>query len=50
MAQVVLRRLYQRNIVIIPKSTHRERMVENLSILDFSLKDEGMSFIATLNK
>ena len=49
-AQVVLRRLYQRNIVIIPKSTHRERMVENLSILDFSLKDEEMSFIATLDK
>lgn len=49
-AQIVLRWLYQRNIVIIPKSTHRERMIENLAILDFSLTDEEMSLIATLNK
>lgn len=49
-AQIVLRWLYQRNIVIIPKSTHRERMIENLAILDFSLSDEEMSLIATLNK
>lgn len=49
-AQVVLRWLYQRNIVIIPKSTHRERMIENLSILDFSLTDGEMSLIATQDK
>lgn len=49
-AQVVLRWLHQRDIVIIPKSTHRERMIENLSILDFSLTDEEMSLVATLNR
>lgn len=49
-AQVVLRWLYQRNIVIIPKSTHKERMIENLDILDFSLTDEEMNLIATLDK
>lgn len=49
-AQVVLRWLYQRNIVIIPKSTHRERMVENFDIEDFSLTEEEMSLIATLDE
>lgn len=49
-AQVVLRWLYQREIVIIPKSTHKERMIENLDILDFSLTDEEMSLIATLDR
>lgn len=48
--QVVLRWLYQRDIIIIPKSTHRERMIENLSIFDFSLTDEEMSLIATLDR
>lgn len=49
-AQIVLRWLYQRDIVIIPKSTHRERMIENLDILDFNLTDEEMSLIKTLDK
>lgn len=49
-AQVVLRWLFQRDIVIIPKSTHRERMVENLDILDFSLTPEEMATIKTLDK
>lgn len=49
-AQVVLRWLYQRDIVIIPKSTHKERMIENLDVLDFKLSDEEMSLIATLDK
>lgn len=49
-AQVILRWLYQRDIVIIPKSTHRERMIENLDILDFSLTKGEMSLIATLNE
>lgn len=44
-AQVELRFLYQRGIVIIPKSTHRERMVENLAIDDFALTDEEMAQI-----
>lgn len=49
-AQIVLRWIYQRDIVIIPKSTHRERMIENLSILDFCLTEEETSLIATFNK
>ena len=49
-AQVVLRWLYQRDIVIIPKSTHKERMIENLDILDFSLTDEEMSLITSLDR
>lgn len=41
-AQVALRWLYQRDVIIIPKSTHIERMRQNLDILDFSLSDEDM--------
>lgn len=48
-AQVALRWLLQRGVVIIPKTTHIERMKENLDIFDFSLSDEGMALIATLD-
>ena len=48
-AQVALRWLLQRDVVIIPKTTHIERMKENLDIFDFSLSDEGMALIATLD-
>ena len=48
-AQVALRWLTQRGIVAIPKSTHVERMRQNLDIFDFSLTDEEMKRIATLN-
>lgn len=46
---VILRWLNQRNIVIIPKSVHKERMVENLNIFDFTLSDEDMMTIAGLD-
>jgi len=49
-AQVALRWLTQRSIVAIPKSTHKERMVQNLNIFDFSLTDEDMAQIATMNQ
>lgn len=49
-AQVMLRWQIQRGIVVIPKSTHYERMVENLNVFDFALSDEDMSAIATLDK
>ncbi len=49
-AQVALRWLIQRGIVVIPKSTHRERMAENLDVFDFNLGDEEMKRIATLNE
>ena len=48
-AQVALRWLYQRGVIIIPKSTHKERMAENLNILDFSLTEDDMARIATLD-
>lgn len=48
-AQTALRWNVQRGVVIIPKSTHRERMEENFNIWDFSLSDEDMGAIATLD-
>ncbi len=48
-AQVILRWELQRGIVIIPKSTHIERMEENFNIFDFSLTDEDMKKIADLD-
>ncbi len=48
-AQTALRWNVQRGVVIIPKSTHRERMEENFNIWDFSLSDEDMAAIATLD-
>ena len=49
-AQVALRWLTQRGIVAIPKSTHKERMAQNFDIFDFTLSDEDMAQIATLNQ
>ena len=49
-AQVALRWLTQRGIVAIPKSTHKERMEQNFDIFDFTLTDDDMSQIATLNQ
>ena len=48
-AQVALRWNTQRGVVIIPKSTHRERMEENLNIWDFSLTQEEMNEISKLD-
>lgn len=48
-AQVALRWLIQRNVVVIPKSTHIERMRQNIDIFNFSLSDEDMAAIATLD-
>ena len=48
-AQVVLRWNTQRGVVIIPKSIHKERMEENLNIWDFTLSEEDMNAIATLD-
>ena len=48
-AQVGLRFLYQQDIVIIPKSTHIERMKENLNILDFELTAVEMDRIRSLD-
>ena len=48
-AQTALRWNTQRGVVIIPKSTHPERMSENLDIWDFTLADEDMSAISALD-
>ena len=48
-AQVALRWLTQRGIVAIPKSTHVERMRQNMDIFDFTLTDGEMERIAALN-
>ena len=47
--QVALRWLLQRGVIIIPKSTHKERMAQNLDILDFELSADDMTQIATLD-
>ena len=49
LAQTALRYLIQRGVVIIPKSTHKERMQENLDIFDFELSDAEMQQIAALD-
>lgn len=49
-AQIILRWLVQRKIVAIPKSVHKERIVENFNIFDFELSQEDMEKIATLDK
>lgn len=48
-AQVALRWNTQRGVVVIPKSIHKERMEENLNIWDFTLSDEDMETISTLD-
>ncbi|MGW8989757.1 aldo/keto reductase [Streptomyces zhihengii] len=48
-AQVVLRWLVQRGVVVIPKSVRAERMAENLAIFDFALAGEQMAAVASLD-
>lgn len=49
-AQVILRWLIQREVVVIPKSVHKERIVENSNVFDFELSREDMDAIATLDR
>ena len=49
-AQVVLRWINQRGVAIIPKSVKVERMIENREIFDFTLDEQDLAQIATLNR
>ena len=49
-AQVALRWLTQHGIVAIPKSTHKERMAQNIDIFDFTLTDDDMAQIGKMNQ
>lgn len=49
-AQIMLRWNVQRGIVVIPKSTHKERMVENFNVFDFTLSQDDMEKIEALDE
>lgn len=48
-AQIILRWNIQRNVVVIPKSTHKERIVENFNVFDFQLDNDDMRKIAVMD-
>lgn len=48
-AHVILRWLSQRGIVVLSKSVHKARMVENFNVLDFELSADHFAAIATLD-
>jgi 2,5-diketo-D-gluconate reductase A len=48
-AQVVLRWLVQREVIVIPKSVRRERMTENFEVFDFTLSDDEMGRITAMD-
>lgn len=49
-AQVALRFLLQSDVVVIPKSVHKERMEQNMAVFDFALKPEDMAAIQKLDE
>ena len=48
-AQVALRFLLQQGIIVIPKSVHKERMIQNMDVFDFTLSDDEMTAVCTLD-
>ena len=48
--QVILRWLLQRDIVVIPKSVHQNRMAENINVFDFELTTAEMATMNDLDK
>lgn len=49
-AQVALRFLIQSGIVVIPKSVHKERMIQNIDVFDFTLEENDMEVIEALDE
>ena len=49
-AQTALRFLIQSDVVVIPKSTHRERMMQNIDVFNFTLSEEDMAAIRKLDE
>ena len=49
-AQVLLRWCVQRETIVLPKSTHRERIEENAAVFDFALSDEDMAALDALDQ
>lgn len=49
-AQAALRFLIQSNVVVIPKSTHKDRMEQNFNVFDFTLSPEDMAAIQNLDE
>ncbi|GHU64731.1 oxidoreductase [Clostridia bacterium] len=49
-AQIILRWEIQRGIVTIPKSVHKERIIQNFEVFDFTLSDEDMFALSALNQ
>lgn len=49
-AQIALRYLYQRGMIILPRSKNEGRIKENIDIVDFNIDDEDMNKIDSLNQ
>ena len=49
-AQVLLRWCIQRDLVVLPKSTHKERIAENARIFDFALSDADLAELDALDR
>ena len=49
-AQIALAFLVQNGIIVIPKTVHKERIIENMNIFDFVLSKEDMNLIKTLDQ
>lgn len=49
-AQVLLRQLFQRDILVIPKSTNADRLRENFNITDFALTQDDMETLQSMDK
>ena len=48
-AQVALRFLIQQGIIVIPKSVHKERMIQNMDVFDFELSEDEMAIVRRLD-